>query len=101
MRRLLLTLLPKVALSRLCGLLCATPLPRGLRVRLFRWFARRYGASLDEVAGELGDFRSLQQFFRRALRPGARPLGAGPLVWPCDGRIVTAGPIAGDRLPRV
>ena len=101
MRRFLLTLLPKVALSRLCGLLCSTPLPRGLRVRLFRWFARRYGASLDEVAGELGDFRSLQQFFRRALRPGARPLGPGPLVWPCDGKIVTAGPIAVDRIPQV
>lgn len=101
MRRILLTLLPKVALSRLCGLACATPLPRGLRLRLFRWFAGRYGASLDEVAGELGDFRSLQAFFRRALRPGARPLGDGPLVWPCDGKIVTAGPIDGDRIPQV
>lgn len=101
MRRLLLTLLPKVALSRLCGVATATPLPTRLRGRLFRWFARRYGASLDEIDGPPEQFASLQQFFRRALRPGARPIASTPLVWPCDGRIVTAGPIDGTRIPQV
>ena len=101
LRRLLLTLLPKVALSRLCGLVTATPLPMRLRGRLFRWFTNRYGASLDEVDGPPEQFRSLQEFFRRALRPGARPLASTPLVWPCDGRIVTAGPIVGTRIPQV
>lgn len=101
MRRLLLTLLPKVALSRLCGLVTAIPLPTRARGRLFRWFASRYGASLDEIDGPPEQFRSLQEFFRRALRPGARPLADTPLLWPCDGRIVTAGPIVGTRIPQV
>jgi phosphatidylserine decarboxylase len=77
------------------------PLPRGLRGPLFRWFARRYGADLAQVDGELDSFRSMQQFFRRPLRRGARPIAPTALVWPCDGRIVTAGPIANGRIPQV
>lgn len=100
-RGLLLTLLPKRALSCVCGWLCSTPLPRAVRVRLFRWFARRYGANLDEVALELGQYRSLQAFFRRALRPGSRPVAAQTLVWPCDGRIVTTGAITAGRIEQV
>ena len=101
LRRLLLSSLPKVALSRACGLLCSTPLPVGLRPRLYRWFAHRYDADLAEVEGELGSFRSLQAFFRRPLRPGARPVAATPLVWPCDGRIVTTGRVQGGRIEQV
>ncbi len=101
LRRLVLTALPKVMLSRLCGLLTRTPLPRGLRPGFYGWFARRYGARLDEAADPPEGFRSLQQFFRRALREGARPVADTALVWPCDGRIVTAGPLVGSRLPQV
>ncbi len=100
-RRLLLTALPKVPLSRLTGLLTSTPLPRFARAPLYRWFAGRYGAELDDVAGELGSFRSLQAFFRRALRDGARPVADAALVWPCDGRVVTAGAIDGGRVSQV
>lgn len=77
------------------------PLPRSLRPRLFGWFARRYGASLEQVEGELGDFRSLQDFFRRPLRAGSRPLATTPLVWPCDGRIVSSSAIHDGRIPQV
>ncbi len=101
LRRLLLTSLPKVALSRLCGLACSTPLPTAVRRRLFQWFARRYGAELGEVDGDLASFRSLQEFFRRPLRPGSRAVAATPLVWPCDGRIVTTGAIHGGRIEQV
>ena len=100
-RSLLLHCLPKVALSRACGLLCSTPLPTWLRPRLYRWFARRYGADLAEIDGELAAFRSLQAFFRRPLRAGARPIAGARLVWPCDGRVVTAGPLVGDRIEQV
>lgn len=101
LRRLLLTGLPKVPLSRTCGWLASLPLPRSLRPRFYGWFARRYGASLAEVDGDLASFRSLQQFFRRPLRPGARPVADRALVWPCDGRIVTCGPVQGGRILQV
>jgi phosphatidylserine decarboxylase len=97
----LLTLLPKVALSRATGLLARTPVPGPLRAPFWRAFARRYGAELGEVQGTLRDFRSLQAFFQRPLRPAARPVADTPLVWPCDGRVVTAGAIAGERIPQV
>jgi phosphatidylserine decarboxylase len=101
LRRLLLSALPKVALSRACGALCAVPLPRWARTRAFGAFARRYGANLAEMDGDLAGFRSLQDFFRRSLRPGARPVAPTPLVWPCDGRIVTTGPVAQGRIEQV
>ncbi|MCA8965037.1 MAG: phosphatidylserine decarboxylase [Planctomycetes bacterium] len=101
LRRLVLTALPKVALSRLCGLVTRVPLPRPVRRSLFRWFAKRYGADLDQIDGPVDQFRSLAAFFRRPLRAGARVVADSPLVWPCDGRIVTCGPLQGDRVPQV
>lgn len=101
LRRILLTALPKVLLSRLCGRLCSLPLPRWFRPRLYGWFARRYDASLDEMRGSLADFVSLQQFFRRPLREGARPIASTPLVWPCDGRIITSGRVENERITQV
>ncbi len=101
LRSLLLHCLPKVALSRACGALCGTPLPRWLRPRIYGWFARRYGADLAEVEGDLAGFRSLQAFFQRPLRKGARTIADAALVWPCDGRIVTAGTVADGRIEQV
>lgn len=101
LRAIVLNCLPKVALSRLCGLVCSVPLPRRLRPLLFRWFARRYGADLGEVLGNLDDFRSLQHFFQRPLRPDARPIASTALVWPCDGRIVTTGPVVDGAIEQV
>ena len=100
-RRLLLTALPKVPLSKLTGALARTPLPTRLRAPLYRWFATRYGAELADLAEELSSFPSLQAFFRRALRQGARPIADSSLTWPCDGRVVTAGAIQGDRIPQI
>lgn len=100
-RSLLLHCLPKVALSRACGAFCSAPLPRWLRPRLYRWFARRYGADLAEVDGDLAGFRSLQAFFQRPLRPGARAVADVAVVWPCDGRIVTVGPVVDGRIAQV
>ena len=101
LRRALLTALPKVFLSRCCGALTSLPLPVWVRPRLFGWFARRYGASLGDIDTDLREFRSLQQFFRRSLRPGARPIAPAPLVWPCDGRIVTTGRVERGRVLQV
>ncbi len=100
-RSFLLHCLPKVALSRACGAVCSLPLPRWLRPRLYGWFARRYGADLAEVDGELARFRSLQAFFQRPLRAGARPVAEAALVWPCDGRVVTVGAVAQGRIEQV
>lgn len=101
-RRILLGLVPKVALSRLTGLATRLPIPGPVRPTFFGWFARRYGASLGEVEGDLRDYRSLFAFFQRPLRAGSRPVEQGVgFVWPCDGKVVTAGPIEGGRIAQV
>ncbi len=101
MRALLLHLLPKVLLSRTTGFLAGLPLPKALRSPFYRWFAGRYGAALDEVEQPLSSYRSLQEFFQRRLKPGSRPIAQADIVWPCDGRIVTSGPLRGLLLPQV
>jgi phosphatidylserine decarboxylase len=98
----LLTALPKLLLSRTVRVLTHVPLPRWLRRRAYGIYARRYGANLDEMAGDLGDYPNLAAFFQRALVEGARPIDASaPFVWPADGRAVSAGPFTGDRLPQI
>ena len=101
LRRLWLRALPKALLSRATGALTHLPLPRPLRARVHGTFARRYGVDLGDVPAPLAEYPSLAAFFSRALGPGARPIAAAPLAWPCDGRIVTAGPLAGDQVPQV
>jgi len=96
-----LRLLPKTALSRVTGWITSCPLPRGMRAWVYRRFAARYGAALEDVQGELADYRSLAAFFQRPLRDGARPIAAARLVWPCDGRIVTAGAVRDGEIPQV
>ena len=76
-RRLLLTALPKVPLSKLTGLMTSLPLPGFLRAPFYGWFAKRYGAELGDLAAELRSFGSLQAFFRRGLREGGGVLRPG------------------------
>ncbi len=101
LRRTLLTLLPKVLISRLTGLATRIPLPRAIREPAFRRFAERYGIELDQVPDALSSYRSFAAFFQRAVRDGARPIAETQLVWPNDGKIVTSGRIEAGRIPQV
>ncbi|MEQ9004603.1 MAG: archaetidylserine decarboxylase [Pseudomonadales bacterium] len=93
-------LLPQHALSRLTGL-AARSQQAWLRKRLIRAFARYYGVDLTEAARtDPDDYRSFNDFFTRALAPGARPLDPDPaaLLCPADGMVSQAGLIDGDQL---
>jgi phosphatidylserine decarboxylase len=95
--------LPIHALSRAAGRAAALRLPTPLRAPACRAFARAVGADLAEVRDPLDSFPSLQDFFTRALRPGARAIDPDPraLVAPCDGRWGEAGRIADGTLLQV
>jgi phosphatidylserine decarboxylase len=88
-----LRLLPKNALSRVAGRLAALRLPAGLRRPACLAFGRTFGVEFSEVRDPLDSFRSLQDFFTRALRDGVRPVEAASdaLVAPCDGTWGAAG----------
>ncbi len=99
--RLALHLLPKYLMSRTARALASIPLPAPLRPLCYRTYATLTGADLTGMQGTLRDYRNLRAFFQRPLQASARPIAQGPLVWPCDGRIVTSGPIDGDRIPQI
>jgi phosphatidylserine decarboxylase len=93
-------LLPQHTLSRL--------VLRATRVRtpwfknwLVRSFLKLYPIDMTEAAqGDPLSFGSFNEFFTRALKPGARIIAADPkaIACPVDGAISEAGKIDGERL---
>ena len=90
--------LPKQALTRLAGRIASGE--RGdTTTSLIRWFVNKYKVDMSEAAEpDIGQYRSFNDFFTRALKPGARPLAQAELVCPVDGAISQFGPISGDQL---
>ena len=84
---------PKGTFSRLVGFCAKRPIPRRLRSSLYRAFARRVGADLDEVERPLEEYRTFDEFFTRKLRPGARSIAGDEdvVVSPCDGTVSACG----------
>lgn len=96
----LLQRLPQPAMSRAFGRLADVRIPRPLRPAVLRAFARAVGADLMEVELPLVEYATLDSFFVRRLRPGARPWPAEPtaLGSPVDGIIGQTGMADGDTL---
>ncbi len=73
--------------------------PTVLTQAVIRWFVRRYGVDMTEAdEPDVSCYASFNDFFTRALRPGARPLAHAEWVCPVDGRISQLGQIAGDQI---
>ncbi|MDY0013641.1 MAG: archaetidylserine decarboxylase [Rhodocyclaceae bacterium] len=91
-------LLPKQALTRLAGKLAGAR-AGGLTTAVIRWFIGRYGVNMAEAANpDPAAYASFNEFFTRALGPGARPLAPADFICPVDGAISQFGPIAGDHI---
>jgi len=72
-----------------------------LKTLLIHLFLLRYKVDLDEAdRSHLSDYESFNDFFTRALRPGARPIqeATGALVCPADGVISQLGKTENNRL---
>lgn len=95
-----LRLLPRNLISRAAGRFAAARLPHPLVQAEIRAFARAVGVDLSEVRDPLESFPSLQAFFTRALRAGARTIDLSPdaLVSPCDGAFGESGVVRGGQL---
>lgn len=82
-----LRLLPKNLLSRVAGVIASISLPLPLRRLQLRSFGKTFGVNFEEVRAPLDEFRSVQEFFVRELKEGARPVAPeeDAFVSPCDG----------------
>ena len=86
-------LLPQQALTGLAGRVAAWQ-GGAASTALIRRFVRRYGVDMAEAAEpRIEAYASFNDFFTRALRPGARPLAPADLVSPVDGAISQLGRI--------
>ena len=91
-------LLPKKALTAYAGWRASREWgPR--TTKLIGGFVEKYGVDMNEAANpDIASYKSFNEFFTRALRPGARPLAAADLVCPVDGAISQFGAIRKDQI---
>ena len=91
-------LLPKRLLTLLAGLFASSRLGR-LTTWVIRRFVDRYRVNMGEAANpDITSYASFNDFFTRALKPGARPLATADLICPVDGAISQFGPILKEQI---
>jgi phosphatidylserine decarboxylase len=91
-------LLPKQALTLLAGRVAGAE-GGAATTALIRWFIKRYGVNMAEAAEpDPAAYPSFNQFFTRALKPGARPLARADWICPVDGSISQFGRIEAGRI---
>lgn len=95
---LLLSVLPKHALSRAAGWLASRSVPVAWRGAVYRGYSRVFGAKPEEAELPLAQYPSLNAFFTRALRPGLRPLAPQAIVSPVDAAVGAYGVVHADTL---
>ena len=90
--------IPKQALTAFAGWVAGHE--RGwVTTEIIRRFVRKYSVNMDEALdSNIASYASFNDFFTRALKPGARPLAQADLICPVDGAISQFGPISGDQI---
>lgn len=91
--------LPNRALSRSFGWLADRPIPRQVRRPLLGAFTRALGIDIAEAEHPLEEYPTLNAFFVRRLRAGARtwPVEPARIASPVDGILGSFGPIREGR----
>ena len=91
-------LMPKQAMTRFGGLVAGSRMG-GITTEIIRRFVARYDVNMAEALNpDIKSYASFNDFFTRALKPGARPLAAAELICPVDGAISQFGSINGDQI---
>ncbi|MFC5523335.1 archaetidylserine decarboxylase [Polaromonas jejuensis] len=91
-------LIPKQALTAFAGYVAGRE--RGwVTTEIIRRFVARYQVNMDEALNsDIAGYPTFNDFFTRALKPGARPLAQAELVCPVDGAISQFGTIEQDQI---
>ncbi|MBC7608897.1 MAG: phosphatidylserine decarboxylase [Polaromonas sp.] len=91
-------LFPKHALTAFAGWVSSHE--RGwVTTEIIRRFCLKYQVNMNEALNsDIVSYRSFNDFFTRALKPGARPLAKADLICPVDGAISQFGAIEKDQI---
>ncbi|XP_037064040.1 phosphatidylserine decarboxylase proenzyme, mitochondrial isoform X3 [Peromyscus leucopus] len=94
---------PTRLLSRAWGRLNQVELPSWLRRPVYSLYIWTFGVNMTEAAVEdLQHYRNLSEFFRRKLKPQARPVcGLHSVISPSDGKILTFGQVKNCEVEQV
>ena len=89
---------PKQALTVFAGWVAGHE--RGwITTKIIARFVRKYSVNMGEALdSNIASYASFNDFFTRALKPGARPLATADLICPVDGAVSQFGPISGDQI---
>ena len=91
-------LLPKQALTTFAGWVAGGRWGSAT-TRIIRWFVAKYQVNMTEAANpDIASYASFNDFFTRALRPGARPIDNADFICPVDGAISQFGAVQGDQI---
>ena len=91
-------LLPKQLLTSFAGA-AARHAAGDLTTAAIRRFVARYGVDMLEAANpDIASYPTFNEFFTRALKPGARPFAEAPWLCPVDGAISQFGAIERDQV---
>ncbi|XP_060067305.1 phosphatidylserine decarboxylase proenzyme, mitochondrial-like [Ylistrum balloti] len=95
--------LPLAVVSRLFGRLSKIELPEKLREPVLGFYVRMFNVDLSEAADEdLTHYSSVGEFFRRPLKPDARPVDElHDLTCPSDGKVLHFGVVQDGKLEQV
>lgn len=90
--------IPKQALTSFAGWVAGKE--RGaVTTWIIRRFVAKYGVDMCEaLESDISRYASFNEFFTRALKPGARPISSAALICPVDGAISQFGRIDGDQI---
>ncbi|RZI77499.1 MAG: phosphatidylserine decarboxylase [Variovorax sp.] len=91
-------LFPKQALTSFAGWVAGRERGR-VTTWIIRRFVKKYGVDMEEaLESDIVHYKSFNQFFTRALKPGMRPIAQADLVSPVDGAISQFGSIDGEQI---
>jgi phosphatidylserine decarboxylase len=95
---LLQYLIPKQALTVFAGYVAGRE--RGwVTTEIIRRFVAKYRVNMGEALdSDMAHYATFNDFFTRALKPGARPLADADLICPVDGAISQFGAIEHDQI---
>ncbi|XP_030073459.1 phosphatidylserine decarboxylase proenzyme, mitochondrial isoform X1 [Microcaecilia unicolor] len=94
---------PTRLLSRAWGRLNQVELPTWLRKPIYSLYIWTFGVNMKEAAVEdLHQYRNLSEFFRRKLKPQARPVcDSHSMISPSDGKILHFGRVKNCEVEQV